>query len=454
MADRSLLRFLIETFVLRPARFGFPDRGALAQVSSIRQDNRRKGSPMRRIYILILLSPLLTTASVAQGPLFGNPTLKLMIQHPPLLGLKVTKIAFGPASGECADQIVEALISDFVSNQVEVVDRQHLDAVLAEHHLTISGSVDQKSAAAIGKLLGPSALIFVKTQRCATQQDRLYATETRHDRQTDKDYQVRVYYARTRAFLKVSIQTVDLATGRIFAARTLDFSPEQSNESVEGYPEAPAEFDVLDMAIQSAVTDVHQMFLPWSEETSLIYYDDKDCGLKHAYALVKAGDLSGALLRSQENLEACKNIPNVKPKLLGHAYYNLGMNYAMRSEYDMALANFREAAKLIPGGTVTKAITDTEKAKELALAMQQIDDRASVASGQEQTAGEKAAAAEAAATLTNADIIQMTRSKLPTSIIIQKIKTSKHKFDTSADGLVKLNQAGVSEQVIVAMMEP
>src|SRR5206468_6773091 len=54
----------------------------------------------------------------------------------PGLGLKISKIAFGPASGTCADQIVEALISDFVSQQVEVVDRQHLGAILAEHNLT------------------------------------------------------------------------------------------------------------------------------------------------------------------------------------------------------------------------------------------------------------------------------------------------------------------------------
>src|SRR2546426_102881 len=245
---------------------------------------RRRVSPhptketcMRRITALtVVLSAAVTTAQAQFFDKLSNPTTQVTLHHPPGLGLKINKIAFGPASGTCADQIVEAVVSDFVSQQMEVVDRQHLGALLAEHNLTSSGYVDQTSAAAIGKILGPSALVFVRTQRCVTQQDRLYDTEARYDPRTKSNYNVRVYYARTRSFVNASIQTVDLATGRIFAARALAYSPEQRNKSEEGYPEAPSEFDVLDIAIKAAVTDIHRMFLPWSEQTKLVFYDDKD----------------------------------------------------------------------------------------------------------------------------------------------------------------------------------
>jgi len=382
-----------------------------------------------------------------------NPTVPITLNHPPGLNLKVNKIAFGPVSGTCADQIVDALISDFVSNQIEVVDRQNLNAILAEHNFTLSGYVDKASAAVIGKILGPSALVFVKTQRCVTQQDRLYDTETQYDKETKTNYRVRVYYSRTRAFLKLSIQTVDLATGNIFAARALDYSPEQTNKSYEGYPEAPSKFDVLDIAIHSAVTDIHRMFLPWSEQTSLIFYDDKDCGMREAFNLLKAGDLEGAFKRSQEALEVCKRNPE-DDKHLAHAYYNLGMSHMIRSEYDKALEYFREASKLRPGDIVTNAIAACEKANQLRLEMQKIEDKAAVAAEKEQAESEKAAKAEVATTLTNADIIQMVRSKLSDAIIIHKIKNSKRRFDTSSKALVALKQAGVSEQVIMAMMEP
>lgn len=70
-----------------------------------------------------------------------------------------------------------------------------------------------------------------------------------------------------------------------------------------------------------------------------------------------------------------------------------------------------------------------------------------------QVESEKSAKAETADTLTNADIIQMAKQKLPDAIIIQKIKYSKCKFDTSPDALSSLNKSGVSEQIILAMME-
>ena len=220
------------------------------------------------------------------------------------------------------------------------------------------------------------------------------------------------------------------------------------------YPEAPAEFDVLDIAVRAAVLDVHRMFLPWSEQRKLIFYDDDDCGLKRASQLLKAQDVEGTFQASQQNLETCKNTPKVKDKVLGHAYYNMGMSHMMRDEYDQALEQFREAAQLRPGDIVNKAIAECQMAKELVLAMQQIDQRAAFETGQKQAEGERVAQAEAAGTLTNADVIQMVESKLSDVLIIHKIKNSKHKFDTSSDALVKLTKAGVKDPVIMAMMEP
>jgi len=57
-------------------------------------------------------------------------------------------------------------------------------------------------------------------------------------------------------------------------------------------------------------------------------------------------------------------------------------------------------------------------------------------------------------TLTNAGVIQMVLSKLSDALIIHKIRNSKRGFDTSSGALVALTKAGVSEPVIMAMMEP
>ncbi len=408
---------------------------------------------MHRIFIvLIIIFASISTVNAQFWDEMSNPKVNIRLTHPPGLGLKINKIAFGPSTGNCADQVVSALISDFTNNKIEVIDRENLTSILAEHNFTFSGYVDQSSAAAIGKIIGPSALVFVKVLRCATKQDKLYNNERQHDYKTNTDYTVVAYFSRTRAFLQVSIQTVDLTTGRIFSAKVFDYSPERSNKAYGNYPEFPTDFDVQDIAFQQLVGDVHRMFLPWAENTALYYFDDKQGGLKLAFQALKAGDLDQAFNLSQQNLETCKNTPDIKDKVLAHAYYNMGMSYMIRNDYDKALEYFRESAKLRPGNIVTQAITDCQRAKDLMTAMQKIDEKASFEADKKQAEADNKVKEENASTLTNADIISLSQKKLPNSIIISKINNSKCKFDTSPDALVSLTNAGVSEDVISLMI--
>jgi len=85
--------------------------------------------------------------------------------------------------------------------------------------------------------------------------------------------------------------------------------------------------------------------------------------------------------------------------------------------------------------------------------MQQMDDKASMDADISQKNEEKAIQQEEANTLTNSSIISLTKSKLSKGIIIQKIRTSKCRFDTSAKALVALKNAGVNDEVINQMME-
>ncbi|MEJ7847930.1 MAG: hypothetical protein WKF92_07590 [Pyrinomonadaceae bacterium] len=55
--------------------------------------------------------------------------------------------------------------------------------------------------------------------------------------------------------------------------------------------------------------------------------------------------------------------------------------------------------------------------------------------------------------MTNADIIEMVKSGLSEGIILAKIKNSKYEFDTSSPSLVKLKDSGVSETLIMAVIE-
>jgi tetratricopeptide (TPR) repeat protein len=395
----------------------------------------------------------LATGSVAHAQLFdalANPDVIVKIDHPPGLGVKINKVAFGPASGKCADEIVDSLISMLVSSQVEVLDREHLAAIAAEKNLASSGQVDRQNAIALGKLIGPSVLIFVKTSRCDTVQDRLHDTEKRYNDKAKAYYAVNAYYSRTRAYLKASIQTVDLGTGRIFAARTLEFAPEQQYKSYEGYPEPPPAPEVLGSALQSVVTEVHRMLMPWSEQTKLVYYNDKACGLKQAFELMRSGAVDRAFEQSKANLETCEATPDVKNSVLGHAYYNVGIGHMIRNEHDQALQNFQQAATLRPGDIVAKAIADCERARQLTAELRRFEERIALEPAQDPATTAQAAASSA---LTNADVIMMVKSKLSDPLVIQKIQSSTCNFDTSPAGLSSLAKAGVSEPVVMEIMK-
>ncbi|HLA94400.1 MAG TPA: hypothetical protein VK612_01680 [Pyrinomonadaceae bacterium] len=56
-------------------------------------------------------------------------------------------------------------------------------------------------------------------------------------------------------------------------------------------------------------------------------------------------------------------------------------------------------------------------------------------------------------TMTNDEVISLTKAGLAGSIVIGKIRTSKTNFDTSTDALIKLKSAGVGDDVIAAIFE-
>ena len=54
--------------------------------------------------------------------------------------------------------------------------------------------------------------------------------------------------------------------------------------------------------------------------------------------------------------------------------------------------------------------------------------------------------------LTNNDVISMVLGNLPRSLIIEKIRVTKARFDVTSDGLVSLQTSKVPEDVVKAMM--
>lgn len=410
---------------------------------------------INKLFLALFTGTVISLSADAQGfDALLNPKVSVMLIHPPGLGIKVNKVVFNPVAGYYSDQITDEIINDFIKNGVDVLDRGNLQSILSTHNISLYGYMDRNTAISIGKILGPSAMITLKVLRNQTEQnDNLYKDNKRKDNKTKKEYTVREFIAKTTVFIRVSVQTTDLTTGRIFSERILDYSPSLENRSERGRPELPSKIAVQDIALKKLVFDVRKMFFPWEERCDLYFMDDKEGGLKDAYKALNAGYIDEAFDLSKKNLEFIKSNPQFKDKILAHAYYNMGMMYFIKNMYDQAIINFKESQRIRPGSIVSESINECNRANALAIEMQRVDEKASIEVAQNNKQILKEAINQAANTMTNADVITLTKQKLGTKLIIQKINTSVCKFNTSTEELVKLSNAGVAEEVILLMME-
>jgi len=315
---------------------------------------------LRTLFVAVLLIGAAKPAQAQLLDLLTNPKIDVAIEHPASLPLKATTVALVDPQGECAEALLDRIEADFVQHGLAVVDRQQLKKIVAEHKLNVSGVVDQKTAAGVGQLIGAQALIFLKVLQCGA------ATSTEPFESInliDKKKTNGTKYT-TIAKISGSLRVVDLTFGQVLASQTIEGGA--SMQSTSGAPDHPR---VIELAEHDAANSVHRMFLPWKEARSLVFYDDKECNLKMAYQQLRSKDVDGALSQSESNLEGCRGKKDVKPKVLAHAFYNFGMVQFIRGNYDAALGNLSESAKLQSGEIVVNAIADCRRAKEFAASM-------------------------------------------------------------------------------------
>ncbi len=433
---------------------------------------------------MLVLVSLLAWAFAAEAQLLArlaNPTIDVSIEHPPELNIQVDTIVFGQAVGNCADEITQALIDDFLNSGLDIVDRDHLDAILAEHDLAARGLSDPSTMLAVGEIVGPSALISVRATRCAPKRETFDSKSTRSKRlyrETEEDDEgnkkttsvsvpvtVTTRTARTSVDMRVSMRVIDLTTGRVFGGRSFAASPalenglELDHSEDESSPEHPPESLVMDLAVGSVLAEVRRMFFPWIEARQVVFYNNDRCGLKSAYRTLQIGDPDRVIELSRRNLEACRENRKAKKKVLANAYYNLGMVQTIVGDYEEALGNLTQAERLRPGSVVNQAIAETRAAQAASAEREKFSEETeSLAEAGEiflaerTKAEQKALEAEAAATLTNDDIVGMVEAGLPDAIIMARIRNATTEFSLGTTDLKALTEAGVSEEVVVTMI--
>lgn len=383
----------------------------------------------------------------------GNPSVSVETEHPGELPLIAEKIVFGPATGECGQEVVSAMKDHFVARDPKIVDGRNLGRVLAEHDVSFNGTLDRRSVDRMAGILGPSTLLVIDVNRCGAEREFFKSSKGRDDEK------VTVYHAKTQVFLDVSVQVADLTTGRIFDPKPIRRTSSLDRKSEKEYPDSPSRIDVQAIAFKRAAADVGRMLLPRVEKRELVFFDNKKCNLKTAYQSLERGDEERALDLSLEILDACKNNPDPKikekrlRKLVANAHYNAGVMHRILGDLEAGLEHLLEAERLRPVEIMAEAITDCREAIQARDALQVLREEVQQATleFQEKLAAEEQTRSDD--TLTNAGVVALVQMGLPEAIIVKKIETSTCEFDVSPEALVGLTKAGVGEAVILFMME-
>jgi hypothetical protein len=391
-----------------------------------------------------------------------NPHFAVRLTHPPQIALKgVQKVTVRQFTGTCGDELSERLLQAMAtSGKFEIIDRANLDAILSEQGFQATTAVNAESAVKLGQLLGPTAMFTGNVTRCSVlTSEPLRVDGTFRDR---NGRPATKYIRKTTGHMTASIRLIDFATGKVHSGRLIEANAERVNEAFNGTPEAPSKDDVETDLYHDAIGQTMRMIYPWTETVQIIVFDDDDTKkfvLKPSAEIMKHGNFTEAV-QSLRAVIAQGGGPKIDDKARAKAQYDLGIALLYSEQTGEALTTLRGALALDPDNkTIQQGFATANRSAALEAEQQRLEASAvefgklpgagAAASG----TGPNSTSTAPAAALTNADILQLVKDKVPDAVIVLKIKSSPCKFDTSSAGLGALTKGGVSADVMAAMIE-
>ncbi|HHL72045.1 MAG TPA: tetratricopeptide repeat protein [Bacteroidetes bacterium] len=284
----------------------------------------------------------------------SSTSVRLPVTHPAEINLKgFAKIAIGEITGrgsaDLSEELTQAL---FESGRFEVLNRQNLDRILAEHSLALSGVIDEEQAAELGKFLGAAALIFGRVSEHGYKEELTHADYT--DKKTGK--KTRTYTRSGRARVSATLQVVDLTTGKILAIKKFT-KVQTARTSADG--ERPVKIDpkpLLAKCRSGIIRDFMKKIAPYTEYVSVSFETDKSMPeLERGYNMAKVGSWDRAIQLFTQAAKRNRSNPAVHK-----AWYNLGMAYLYTDRFDRARKALLKAYEIKPEGKYERALKQVE----------------------------------------------------------------------------------------------
>jgi hypothetical protein len=266
------------------------------------------------------------------------------VQHAPVVpDWRLGTVAFVAPTGDCAEQVVQSVTQTLAKHQVSA-GPVNMRMLQLEGKISLPSFLSAPEVQALGKPVGADTLLVIRLTRCAYP-ERTSSWGHPKDWLGIEDKKVIEYTVTTRASISGTLQALDLKGGRITKALPLEAIPVVIEKGRDGYPEGVSTDEIQRQAVAMIASQIERVFLPWTEERELVFFDDKDCGLKEAAALMKGGDVRGALELSRRNAEACRTNPKAKDKHRRRALHNLATALYAADDAEAALPVFEEALR-------------------------------------------------------------------------------------------------------------
>jgi len=251
-------------------------------------------------------------------------------------------VAIGEMTGSgnrpVSDSLEEALVN---SSRFTVVDRQHMNQVMRELHLSSTDLADPNAAAKLGKVVTAGALIFGDVQHSYREQP----NEQRY--QDDKKVWHTIYSLKGEAYVRATFKIVDVSTGRLIVAKTYEERRDDTNRALDRRPEQVDRIALENSARRAVVDRFMKAIVPHQEYMYANFQKDGDIPqLEGGIGWAERGDWKKAQSTFNDAVQASEKNVKLKSGQVAKCYWNLGLSYEYAGDYDKAETMVNKAYEL------------------------------------------------------------------------------------------------------------
>ena len=308
------------------------------------------------LLVLVIISFYTTGCSTVAVP--------ISVPHPAEINMsKYKQIAIGKFTGNMGQLVSDGIKNKLVeSGKFKVVDRTRMTQIMSELKLSQSNLLSSKNRVKLGKLLGVSALITGYNK--GSYKENVTSEEATCINSDGQKYSC-TRYKRTGTYItNGSIDVIDIETGQLIRSKVLNSSYEESKSQTNKKPEHIDKESLAGRCIQDDVSSFLKAIIPWKEIVYARFIKDRKIpSLEMGINQTKLGEMDKAIKTFASAAKAAEINPELKPKNIANAYWNLGLAYQYTWNFDKAISTFKKAFTVNPKDMYIYEMKNVEKMK-------------------------------------------------------------------------------------------